>query len=202
MLLFPGVTVLSALLSGDPWNSLPYCKNLLLGMALYVTADALAGIEDAERFVTGLTIVASVAAAWGLLQFSLCPGSAVDTGTPKWLYHRCYRARGPFSIYMTLAGVLSLVLLAGLPRLLPGGRRRLTFVPLWLIMLAGLVATYTRGAWFGFVGGVLSLFPASRRGRFLLAAGLVVLVLVVLAGGDRLRHRVLSMGDPEDATVK
>src|SRR5205823_11251434 len=131
-------------------DSLEACKSLLLGIALYVTADALGGPDDAERFLTALSAMATVAAVIGLLQFSLCPGSDVDTGTPRWLYHRCYRARGPFSIYMTLAGVLSLVLLAGLPRLLPGAPRRRWFAPLWAVMFAGLIATYTRGAWLGF----------------------------------------------------
>jgi O-antigen ligase len=202
MLLFAGVTVVSALVSNDPWDSLPAGKSLLLGLALYVTADALDGPEDAERFLSVLSIVVALAAVIGLLQFTLCPSSEVDTGTPRWLYHRCYRARGPFSIYMTLAGVLSLVLLAGLPRLLPGAPRRRWFLPLWVIMLAGLVATYTRGAWIGFAGGVVSLLPATRRGRLVLIAGLVALALVLLAGGERLRQRALSMADPEDATVR
>jgi len=201
MLAFSGVTILSALLSGYPVESLVHCKSLLLGLVLYVTADALAGTDDAERFLTFLSIVVTIAAAMGLLQFGLCPTSAVDAGTPRWLYHRCYRARGPFSIYMTLAGILTMVLLATLPRLLPGARR-LWLVPLWVIMLGGLIATFTRGAWLGFAGGVVSLLPASRRGRFVLAGGLVALALVLVAGPPRLRERALSMGDPEEATVK
>ena len=49
------------------------------------------------------------------------PGSAARTPARRaWLYHRCHRARGLFSIYMTLAGVLTLTLLATLPRLLAG----------------------------------------------------------------------------------
>jgi O-antigen ligase len=69
-------------------------------------------------------------------------------------------------------------------------------------MLAGLIATYTRGAWLGFAGGVLALTPASRRGRVLLVGGLAIVVLALLAGPPTLRQRFLSMGDPEEATVK
>jgi O-antigen ligase len=215
VLAFSGVTVLAALASGYPAESLPYCKGVLLMVALYVTADALRGVEDGERFLTVLATAATVSAAIGLLQFGLCPSSAVETEAPRWLYlgrkwlwpshllyHRCYRARGPFSIYMTLAGILSLVLLVTVPRLLPGARRRLWFLPLWLIMLGGLIATFTRGAWLGFAGGVLSLLPASRRGRVVLVAGLVVLAVALVAGPPRLRQRALSMGDPEETTVK
>jgi O-antigen ligase len=103
---------------------------------------------------------------------------------------------------MTLAGVLTLMLLATLPRLLPGAPRRRWFIPLWLLLLGGLIATYTRGAWLGFAAGVLALLPASRRGRVILVGGLAALVLGLLVGPPGLRHRFLSMGDPEEATVK
>jgi O-antigen ligase len=199
---FAAVTLLSALLSGHAGASIPASKGLLLMAALYVTADALADAGDAERFLTILAVVAMIGAAIGLLQVSVCPTSARDTGSPAWLYHRCYRARGTFSIYMTLAGILMLTALATLPRLLPGARRRLWFVPLWLVVLAGLIATYTRGAWLGLAGGALALTPASRRGRIALVAGLAAVALALLAGPPTLRQRFLSMGDPEEATVK
>ena len=171
--------------------------------ALYVTADALDDVGSAGRFpYPARSAVSAIAAGIGLLQVAVCPGPGVDAGTPAWLYHRCHRARGPFSIYMTLAGILTLTLLATLPRLLPGAPRRRWLLPLWLIMLGGLVATYTRGAWLGFAAGVLALLPASRRGRVILVGGLAVLVLGLLAGPPGLRHRFLSMGDPEEATVK
>ena len=202
VLAFAAATLLSALASGEPAASVLFSKSLLLMAALYVTADALSGARDAERFVTVVAVASAIAAGIGLLQVAVCPGTAVDTGTPAWLYHRCYRARGPFSIYMTLAGILTITLLATLPSFLPGTRRKRWLVPVWLVMLGGLVATYTRGAWLGFAAGVVSLVPASRRGRVALLAGLVVLVGVLLAGPPGLRHRFLSMGDPEEATVK
>ena len=202
VLVWIGVNLLSALASADPWASVLSCRTLLLTAALYVTADGLDGVGDARRFLTVLAVASAVAAAIGLLQFGLCPSSNVDTGTPAWLYHRCYRARGPFSIYMTLAGVLMLTLLATLPRLLPGARPRAWFVPLWLVMLAALIATYTRGAWLGFAAGVLALLPVTRRGRVALVVGLAVLALALLVGPPGLRHRFLSMGDPEETTVK
>jgi O-antigen ligase len=202
VLAFAGATLLSALLSGHVGTSLLASKGLLLMAALFVTADALADAGDAERFLTALAVVSAIAAAIGLLQVAVCPSTARDTGSPAWLYHRCYRARGPFSIYMTLAGILTLALLATLPRLLPGARRRLWLIPLWLVMLGGLIATYTRGAWLGFAAGVLALTAAIRRGRIVLVAGLAALVLVLLVGPAGLRHRFLSMGDPEEATVK
>jgi len=199
---FAGATLLSALVSGAAGRSLIASKGLLLMAALFVTADALEDVRGAQGFLTFLSACAAIAAGIGLLQVAVCPGPEVDTGSPAWLYHRCFRARGPFSIYMTLAGILTLTLLATLPRLLPGPARRSWFLPLWLVMLGGLVATYTRGAWLGFAAGVLALLPVTRRGRVVLVAGLAALILALLAGPPGLRHRFMSMGDPEEATVK
>lgn len=202
VLAFAAVTLVSALASDDPRAALASCKGLLLVAALYVTANALPGPEDALRFLSGLLVVVAVASAVAILQTTVCPGSAPDYGPPLWLYHRCYRGRGFFSIYMTLAGVTSLVLLANLPRLLPGpeGSRWLG-IP-WLVTLGGLVATYTRGAWLGFAAGAVALLPTTRRGRWLLLGGLIALGLLVLAGPPHLRERLLTMGDPADPTVK
>ena len=202
VLAFSAVTILSALLSRHPVASLESAKGLLLVAALYVTADAVRDPVTAGRFLFGVTLAATVAAGIGLLQVGLCPGLDAPAAGPRWLYHRCDRAHGFFSIYMTLAGVLSLVLLATLPRLLPGigGLRR--FGAPWLVMLGGLVATYTRGAWIGFAAGVLTVAASMRRGRWLLLAGLVLLAAGALMAPYELRHRFLSMADPEEAGVR
>lgn len=203
VLAFSAVSLISAIAAeGASVSALSAGKGLLLVAALYVTVDALADSEDGHRFLSALLLVVTVAAGVGLLQTLACPGTAADYGSPGWLYHRCYRARGFFSIYMTLAGVLSLVLLANLPRLLPGGAgARWPILP-WLASLAGLLATYTRGAWMGFAAGVLALLPATRKGRWLLVGGLVVLGLAALAGPQHLRERLRSMGDADDPTVR
>jgi O-antigen ligase len=201
VLAFSAVSLASALASGHPITAVGASKGLLLVAALYVTANALGESADGHRFLSALLVVAAVAAIVGLLQTVACPGPAADYGPPAWLYHRCYRARGFFSIYMTLAGVLSLVLLATVPRLLPASALpRWPILP-WLVSLAGLLATYTRGAWLGFAAGVLTLLPMTRKGRWLLLGGLTVLALAVLAGPQQLRERFLTMGDPRDPTV-
>lgn len=202
VLAWSGVSLLSALLSGHSVASLEASKGLLLAAALYVVTDALRETAAADRFLFGLTLAATVAAAVGLLQVGLCPGPDVPVAAPRWLYHRCDRAHGFFSIYMTLAGVLSLVLLATLPRLTLGGEslRRLA-VP-GLLMLWGLIMTYTRGAWIGFAAGVLTVVTTVRRGRWLLVGGLLVLAGAALLAPPELRHRFLSMADPDESGVR
>jgi O-antigen ligase len=202
VLAFSAVSLVSALASGHPITALGACKGLLLVSALYVTADVLSGPADGHRFLSALLVVVTVAAVVGLLQTVTCPGPAADYGSPAWLFRRCARARGFFSIYMTLAGVLSLVLLASLPRLLPGTTLPRWPIFPWLVSLVGLLATYTRGAWLGFAAGVLALLPITRKGRWLLLGGLIVLGLAALAGPKDLRQRFLTMGNPDDPTVK
>ena len=202
VLAFSAATVLSALLSGHPLASLEAAKGLLLAAALYVTADAVREPGAADRFLLGLALAATVAAVVGLLQVGLCPPDDAPLVPPRWLYHRCDRAHGFFSIYMTLAGVLSLVLLATLPRLLPPGAARRRLGAPWLVMLSALIVTYTRGAWIGFAGGVLTVAATVRRGRWVLVGGLLLLAASALMAPYELRHRFLSMADPEEAGVR
>ncbi|HYB42972.1 MAG TPA: O-antigen ligase family protein [Candidatus Methylomirabilis sp.] len=197
---FAAATLLSAALSGHPAESLRAAKDLLLALALYVTADGLPDADGADRFLSALALVAAAAAAMGLLQVGLCPRAEPAAGLARWFFHRCDRARGPFSIYMTLAGVLNIVLLATAPRLLAAGRRWAG--PAWLITLAGLAATLTRGAWIGLVAGVLTLLPTSRRGRWLLLGILLAAVATAVIGPAALRQRVVSMSDAQDPTVR
>ena len=202
LLLFAGATALSALASGPFGRGVVGAKELLLALALYAVADVLSGVDEADRFLSGLMVVAAVAALMGVVQVSLCPPVEPAGGVARWFFHRCARARGPFSIYMTLAGVLNLVLLATLPRLLPSWSFRAWAVPAWLVTLAGLAATLTRGAWVGFAAGVLAFLPFARRGRWILAGGLVVVALAALAGPASVRQRMASMADPNDPTAR
>lgn len=202
VLALSAVTVASALLSGRPIESLLAAKGLLLAAGLYVTADAVRDRSAADRLLLGLTLAATVAAVVGLLQVGLCSPEAMPSARPRWLYHRCDRAHGFFSIYMTLAGVLSLVLLATLPRLLPPGSVWRRLGAPWLVMLWGLVVTYTRGAWLGFAGGVLTVAASVRRSRWVLVGGLILLAAGALVAPYELRHRFLSMTDPEEAGLR
>jgi O-antigen ligase len=202
VLAFGGVSVMSALLAAHPADGLVACKKLLLVAALYVSVEALDSAERAERVLSALALAVAGAAVVGLLQVSLCPGPAADYGPPAWLYHRCARARGFFSSYMTLAGVLSLTLLVRLPRLLLGPSVRPWFALEWVASLGGLAATYTRGAWIGFAAGVLALWSPLRRRRWLLVVGFLAMGGAVLAGPQHLRERALTMTDPDDVTVK
>jgi len=202
LLAFASVTVLSALATDYVAVSLAACKGLLLMGALYVTADAFENPRDGDRFVSWLALAAAGAALAGLVQYGACPPQDPADGLARWFFHRCYRPRGFYKIYMTLAGVLNIMLLVTLPRVLPG-RFRAWSVPVWLLTLAGLVMAYTRGAWVGFaVGAAALLLMVSRRGRIALLVSLALLPLIFLLGPRDLRHRFRSSFDLEEAGIK
>ncbi|HJR05357.1 MAG TPA: O-antigen ligase family protein, partial [Methylomirabilota bacterium] len=176
------------------------------------TANALRDVEAADAFLTGLSLVVALAAAIGVAQVTMCPSGDGAGFSPRWLYHRCDRARGLFSIYMTLAGVLTLVLLATLPRVVPGPAfRRWAPIP-WLVSLAGLVVTFTRGAWIAFAAGALAWLPLARRAGWI-AVGTVLLVAVALLATpasvrqrsltlSELHQRLVQMADPREAGAR
>ena len=201
VLAFTGATLLSTLASGHVAASLAASKGLWLMAALYVTADALEDAREGDRFLSWLALAAAGAALASLVQYGACPKPEPAAGLARWFFHRCDRARGFFSIYMTLAGVLNIVLLATLPRVLPGSFRAWS-APVWLVTAAGLAMTYTRGAWIGLGAGVAALLPMSRRGRLALLAGLVLLPAIFLVGPRDLSYRFRSMFDPDEAGIK
>jgi O-antigen ligase len=195
-------SLLAATLSPQPLASLLAARSVLLIATFYVLLDAFEDVADADRWLTRLLALMAGVAVIGVLQVALCPflGPAPALGR---VAAKCERAHAFYSIYMTLAGVLSLVLLAALPRVLSGGagsgdRWRLVA---WLAGGAGLAATYVRGAWVGFLVGVALLLGLLRRGRLLMIAGVVLLVLAVLLVPS-VRRRAESIADPADSTAR
>jgi hypothetical protein len=211
VLAWAGVSLLAALLSPEPLDAaVSALRGLVLIVALYVALDALPDAAAADRWLAGLFALLAIVGAIGVLQVALCPWLAPRAGTLGAIpivgraLVKCHRAHAFYSIYMTLAGVLSLVLLAVLPRLLPGGgaaRASAGWRAAWLVGGAGLAMTYVRGAWVGFAVGVAALLALVRRGRLLLVAGVVVLVVVVLLVPG-VRRRAESIVDPSDPTAR
>lgn len=199
VLALAGASVLSAGLA--PAGDLLATRDVLLAGALFASADALDDTRAADRLVWLLSLIVAAAAMVGLVQVAACPDPQPTEGLARWFFRRCHRAHGFFSIYMTFAGVLLPTLLVTLPRLLPGpGFRGWALVP-WLVSLAGLAASYTRGAWLGLVGGTLVMVALARRGRALLVLGLVAAAAVALIGPAGLRARVQTIVDPRDPTI-
>ncbi len=198
-----GATLLSAVRAGDPAASLVNAKGLLLLATFYVVLEALPDVDAPDRFLTGLFLLVTVHAGLSVVQVALCPREPVTLPFLTRFFHRCDRAHGFFSIYMTLAGVLNLVLLATLPRLLArAAERRWWMLPGWALSALGLALTLTRGAWLGFLAGATALSLVLRRFWVLGAIGGVLLAAFLLLPAGSLEHRLRSLGDPSDPTAR
>src|SRR5207244_11991810 len=104
-------------------------------LAFYVVLHTLPDARRAARFASGLLIAIAIVALLSIVQVGFCPtGGTLESSHAaiRLLMRKCGRARGFFSIYMTLAGVLTLVLVSALPRVAFGGRSAVWAVPAWL----------------------------------------------------------------------
>lgn len=204
-LLFPIVaftvwTAIAALASARPLESLVAAKTTLGLMAVWVVADAVADRSAVRRWMTLLFALVAAASVVAILQVALCQPGPIDVPVLARFLRKCQRARGFFSIYMTLAGVLTIVLVAVVP-VLTGRRRSGAWpAPAWLAGVVALALTQVRGAWIGFAVGCVGAFALTRR-RAVLLGGLsvVVLVIVLLPG---VRARVVTLGRLEDDTSR
>jgi O-antigen ligase len=201
---FAGWTVVAVLASARPMESLLAARGLLTLGAFYVLLYALPDARAAGRFATGLFIAVAVVALLSIAQVGFCPaeGTVTSGAAPiRLLFRKCARARGFFSIYMTLAGVLLLVLLSALPRLALAGRRAAWAVPAWLASVLALGLTEVRGAWVGFAVGGVGCALALRR-RWIVLAALALVVAGALAAEPSTLKRLRSVGDLRDETTR
>ncbi len=200
-----GLTVLSAVLSGDPGGSLWLGRDIVRIAAFYLVLAYTRDADHAWRLWMGFLLVLTLMAAYGLAQFHLC-GAPPTLLPPAWLAHVCpHRSRvsGPFSIYMTFGGVLLLggvffaAALANVP-----WRRVWWMVPAGTITVGALAFTFSRNAWLGLAAGTAGVVLTARRGvRAVLLLGLAAgLVAAVSAGAVMQRAR--SIVNPQDVTVR
>jgi O-antigen ligase len=197
-------TLVTALASARPAESLMAARGILTFGAFYVVLYALPDMRAARRFAGGLLIAVAVVALLSIVQVGFCPpGGTVDSShaAVRLLMRKCARARGFFSIYMTFAGVLMLVLVAALPRVALGGRSIAWALPAWLAGLLALGLTSVRGAWVGFAAGCAGCALGLRR-RWLVLGALAVVVAGGLVAEPRVLARVKSFGNFADDTAR
>lgn len=202
---FAAWTLVSALASARPVEGLVASKGLLVLVGtFYVVVNVLPDAAAARRFALTLFGLVAVVALLAIVQVAACPPAPPAWPLVGGFLRKCGRARGFFSIYMTLAGVLTPVLLMTLPRLLSGRREPSWVLPGWLVEVLALGLTYVRGAWVAFGAGVMvALVLARPRPRVWI--GLVAVAAAILAGallvapGELERLRML--GSLQDNTT-
>jgi len=202
---FAAWSLVAAVVSERPLESLYQSKHLLNLAALFVLVNALSDAVTARRFATWLLIAVTGTAVLAIVQVAACPGP--EATAPTWalvakLLRKCARARGFYSIYMTLGGVLAMTATAALPRLVRVPAQAWWLAPAWIVGLAALGLTQVRGAWIGFAAGALAAVAGLGRRGLVAAAALVVLVPALVLGLPGVGARFKTIGDAADDTTR
>lgn len=195
ILAFAAWGLVSALASQQPLESLGQMRGVLWLATVWVLVASLDDARAAHRFATLVFVLVSVVAVMAIVQTAACPSTPPDVPGLAHFFHKCNRAHGFFSIYMTLAGVLTLVLVAALPRLAMGGRHLAWAGPAWAAGLLALGLTYVRGAWVGFVAAVAGSLVCLRRGRVVVVVALAVLTVAIAAPRVSRRIETLNLAN-------
>jgi O-antigen ligase len=205
ILAFAAWSLVAALASDHPQAGVVALKGLLNLGVIFVIVNALPDAAAARRFALWLLLALLGAAVLGLVQVGACPASdAVAPATPLLgkFFHKCARARAFYSIYMTLAGVLAMMLTSALPRLVRLDAETRWLGPAWILGSVALALTYVRGAWLGFAAGALTTAAGLGRRGVVAITALVLLGAVLLVGLPNVRARVETIADPNNDTVR
>jgi len=203
---FAGWTVVTALTSGRPLESLVATKGLWTLATVWIVLHALPDAPGARRFLTRLVWALALVSVVAIVQVATCSGARLHVQDPalpplvRSVFGRCGRAHGFFSIYMTLAGVLGAVLLATLPRLGSPERPRWLARLTWLVSAIAFGLTFVRGAWLGFAAGVLATLALLRRRIATLWVVLVFVAGILAIPG--VLARVETIADPADPNAR
>ena len=201
---FAGWSLLAASLSDAPADSLRASHTLIGLGTLWVVLHAIDDAGRARWFATALFVALAMVAAASIVQVSTCGGerlTAKAAGLPRILssfFGKCHRAHGFYSIYMTLGGVLAMVLALTLPRL-AHLRHRGAGAAAWLVSALGFALTLVRGAWVGF-GVAVAVLACTLRRQIATFIGVLLVAAAALAIPGVLA-RALSFVDATDPTA-
>lgn len=174
--------LLSIPFSANPEASLVGARQIFSLVSLPMALVLVRGVRETRLVVDGLIVMATGSALWGLYQLFIGYGG-ID-----------HRIRGPFSHWMTFAGVLLLADLLLISQLISG--RGLKSVWRWLglvLINVGLIGCLTRGAWIAATVSI-AIVLLLRAPRWL-ALFVVVLLVLLVVSPTPVRDRVESIVD-------
>jgi O-antigen ligase len=188
LLVYAGLTLVSAALSRDPLESFKDSRQLLMFLMVPIVARFARG----ERATLTLDVIIAMGAAGalvGIVQFAIFGYDDLNS-----------RPVGTLSHYMTYSGVLMLVTCAAVSRLIfhpqPAAWPMIA-VP---ALLVALVVTYTRNAWIGTFLGVAVLL-AVRNWKLVILAPIVAGLAFLVAPGA-VQQRAQSLVNPSDPSSR
>ncbi len=161
LVVFAGLTVISAMASVDPLGSIQEVPRLLV----FLTVPLAAAVLNERRWpllVIGLAVSVTLLGVWGMFEYAAGANHLDD------------RIHGPLSHYMTYSGWVLLAVLVVVTHALL--ERKFLFLLPVAVGVVALLLSYTRNAWVGLAVGVLVLAAVWRR-RLLLVYPLLALAV-------------------------
>ncbi len=187
LVLFIALLVCSAVVSYEPRTSLLELRQILSYLTFPLAFVLVRGRVQTRKLVDVLIGVVALLAIFGLAQFFTGSGQIFN------------RIRGPFSHYMTFAGILLIADMLLIAQMICGKGwqswwRRIALVVINLALLGSL----TRSSWVA-LGLTFTVLLILRAPRYL-AAYLPAAVLFIILAPVPLLHRVISIGDLADTS--
>ena len=186
LVVYAGLTLVSAAMSSDPRESFIDSRQLCLFLMVPIVARFARG----DRAALAINVIIALGAAGaivGIVQFAMFGFDDLNKRPP-----------GTLSTYMTYSGVLMLVTGAAVSRLLFHRGEWIWPAIAVPALLVALVATYARNAWVGVFVAVVCLL-ALRNWKLIIIAPVVAVLLFALAPAS-IRQRAFSMFDLNDPT--
>ena len=185
LLIYAGLTLVSAAFSPEPSQSFLDSKQLVLFLIVPLTYRFIRG----QRGITMITVIVSagaISAAAGIFQYGILH------------YDIHNRARGTLGHYMTFSGIVMLVLGVALARILFAKRDRLWAAMVIPALAVAVVVTFTRSAT---VGACLAaaLLLSLKDFRLMAVLPIALAIFLGLAGPD-LVSRFASIFDVNNPT--
>lgn len=195
------LTLISLESSGHIRTGLPQIKKFYAYLILFVLVSVLANVKQVRRIVLWWGLAATFSSAWSMVQFLRKYRAAQAAHEDFYRSYIANRITGFMGHWMTFSGEMMIVLLL-LVALLILGRDRSTRAWLaggGLIILAGLLAAFTRSMWLGAaVGGAYLLWFAPRWLQFAVP---VFALAIIAANPFDIRERVVSTVRPHEGDL-
>jgi O-antigen ligase len=186
LLAYAAMTLVSAIFSLDPLESLIDSKQLLLFAIVPAVYDVARG-RRASTVIDVVITVGAASAAYGIIQYGMLHYDSLRL-----------RPQGALTHYMTYSGVLMLVICAAVARLVFGSRDRVWPALVMPALVVALALTLSRNAW---VGGCVAVGLLFMLKDFRLTGLLPVAIALLFAfAPDSVTDRMMSMFDLRDPT--
>ena len=186
LVVYGGLTLVSALLSTDVRASLLDCKQLVLFLIVPATYRFVSR-SRAPMLMTVILTCAAVSAAYGIVQYGILHYDFLG-----------HRPQGTLGHYMTYSGLLMLVIAIAIARVLFGRGERTWAALVIPALTVAVLLTFSRSATVGMCLAAALLFSL-KDFRLFAIAPIAAAIFFALAPGQ-ITQRFVSMFDTKDPT--